>query len=379
MKKMLSLAAMFAVLSYASPASAALNISGDASVRERGEFKTTTAADGTKTKADDLKTQYRVRINGAADLGDGYFFKTQLMSEAPAGTGGAGGWQTVGYGNTEVYTLGVSQFYFGQMQKESHFMVGRIPLGSVSNPVFDLTLYPGQPLEIPVATINNDRVMAVNYGAKIGGGDLNATLVVLDNNATANALLNDGYALHLTYKTSVGDVTLEPQLLTILTKSNVLNQDLSSFQTGIKPWTVGANAGIPAGDAKIGIGAFYTKGNGIINKTGDNVILNDSSAVDYNGYLLRLKAEIGNFMAWYDYNQTTDNTAVNLNGGAKKEYTNNFVWAQYNFPVHKSATGSFSLTPTLRYLTTSDKSTGISTSEIKVERLRTELYATVTF
>jgi len=398
MKKMLSLAAMFAVLSYASPASAALNISGDASVRERGVFQTNTATNGTETKYDDVVMQYRVRINGAADLGDGYFFKAQLMNESPA----AGGWQSVGYGNTETYTLGVSQFYFGRNTQDSHYKLGRLPLNSVNNPVFDLTIYPGNPLDVPVATVNNDRVLGVNVGATVGGGDLNATVIVLNNSAgtasdaaLAEGLLNDGYAFHLSYKTNVGDVTLEPQFVAALTKCDALNQPVvmgAYYENGqpktwsltpppaythlhdnIKPWTVGANAVIPAGDAKIGLGAFYTKGNGI-STTNYN-----TSGVDYNGYLLRVKGEIGNFMAWYDFNKTTDNTGYNPDviGSSKIEYTNNFVWAQYNFPVHKSAAGSFNLTPTVRYLTT--KLDNASTGEIKVSRLRTELYATVTF
>ena len=220
MKKMLSLAAMFAALSYASPAFAELNFGGDASVRLRDWGGT-----GSPT-ADNVAWQYRIRLNAAADLGDGYYFKAMATNE----TGQSGGWQTVGYGNSEVYNLQVSQFYFGHNSSCDHYVIGRLPLNSVNNPVFDLTLYPSQPFDIPTATINMDRVFGANYGIKVGDGDLNATFVVLDNNSKADTaksgdgLLNDGYALQASYKFNIGSVTLDPQILTVLTKSDVWYQ-----------------------------------------------------------------------------------------------------------------------------------------------------------
>ena len=61
MKKMLSLAAMFAVLSYASPASAELKITGDAATRVRGQFNNSDLRVGgvyqKVTNQDDIKYQ----------------------------------------------------------------------------------------------------------------------------------------------------------------------------------------------------------------------------------------------------------------------------------------------------------------------------------
>ena len=388
---MLSLAAVLAVLSYASPASAELKLSGDAAVRERGEFKTTTTT-GVDTKTDDLKTQYRIRLNAAADLGDGYFFKAQLMNESPTGVGGAGGWQTVGYSNAELYPLGVSQFYFGRNLQDCHYSVGRLPLGSAKNPVFDLTLYPTAPLEIPVDTYNNDRVMAGNYGTKIGNGDLNATFVVLDNKVgqdtagSGDGLFNDGYGLLVSYKTTLGNVTIDPQVITILTKADVFAAPSSilaipaTVHQGFRPVTFGTNASVPVGDAKLGCSAFYTRGSGT---TPTNTVYGAASGdkVDYFGYLLRVKAEVGNFTAWYDHNSTTDKSTVTGTAGltaAKHTYNNNFVWAQYKVNLHQSAAGSFSVTPTLRYLTAKDNN-DLAGTDTSAKRLRTELYATVTF
>ena len=389
MKKMLSLAAMFAVLSYASPASAELKIGGEAAVRERGQFNNTETAAGVKTTTDDdLKTQYRIRLKASADLGSGYFFKALVQNE-----GVAGGWQTVAAGNTERNPLEVSNFYFGRNLECSHYTIGRVPLNSFNNPIFDLALYPIPTLftssgvyavDIPVNTYNFDRVFGLNYGGKVGGGDLNATLVIFDNNsisentgATGDGLFNDGYALHLSYKNTIGDVIIEPQAVLALT-------DLQgAVYQKVSPNTFGANATIPAGSSKIGLSGFYTickdsKGTTgtIYSSTTPHTTTLASSTpanVDYTGYLLRLKGESGPVMAWIDYNQTTDKTPAN-----DVKYSNIFVWAQYNIKVHESATGTFSLTPTLRYRASGKEIDG-TTGTARNNQLRTELYATVSF
>jgi len=392
MKKMLSLAAMFAVLSYASPASAELKIGGDAGVRLRGEFNNSEASGVKTTNSDDLKFQYRLRLKTSADLGSGYFFKALVSNEEVAGS-----WQTVASGNTDKYALELSNFYFGRALENCHYSIGRIPLNSVNNPIFDITLYPiptGGPalggiyaVDIPVATWNFDRVFGLNYGTKIGGGELNGTLVVFDNNSTTensaavvgDGLLNDGYALHLSYKTNVGDVTVEPQAIISLT-------DLQGARyQKVSPNTFGANATIPVGKSKLGLSGFYTvckDSKGITTSTTTTypvgaapvVTTTQTSAnVDYNGYLVRVKGESGPVTAWVDYNHTTDKTpATDL------KYNNLFVWAQYQIKVQESATGSFSLTPTLRYRASGS---GAAAGDITTRnnQLRTELYATVTF
>ena len=396
---MLSLAAMFAVLSYASPASAELKIGGDASTRLRGEFNNSETAAGVKTtNSDDLKFQYKVRLKASADLGDGYFFKTLVANEELVG-GSSPGWATVAGNNTEKFQLEVSNFYFGRNMDNSHYQVGRLPLNSLNNPIFDLTLYPVPGIinslgtkvyavDVPVYQYNYDRVFGVNYGTKVGNGDLNATLVVLDNNSikentsvtTGNGLFNDGYLLHLTYKTNIGNVTVEPQALITLTDAQG-----PTYQK-VSPNTFGANATIPAGKSKIGLSGFYTickdsKGTTATTydptkTTQDNSTISSSTPanVDYNGYLFRVKGESGPVTAWVDYNHTTDKSSGS--GLTEKKYNNLFVWAQYNFKVHESATGTFSLIPTVRYRASAQDATDGTTRN---NQLRTELYATVTF
>jgi len=392
MKKMLSLAAMFAALSYAAPASAALNIGGDASIRARNEsyYGEVTPNSGRS----DLKWQYRVRLNGAADLGDGFFFKTMITDENNAG----GGWQTVGYGNLEKYTLNVSNFYFGRMQKDCHYLAGRIPLGAFNNPIFDLTLFPTQPLENPVANIVYDRAYGINYGMKIGPGDANATLVMLDNNSTKNSGLegdgsfNDGYAMLLSYKFNLGDVTVEPEYLRILTNSDVLAQAPTSISSigalpmygQVTPYTLGANVTVPAGKIKLGFSGMYTHCDDVTSAAYPSATVLATAGfpvpaathVNYNGYEFRIKGEVGNFMAFYDYNHTTDKST---SLAAEAKYNNHFVWAQYKIPVHQSAAGSITIQPTLRYLASSAIGGNGASTALNEQRLRTELWATVTF
>lgn len=371
---MLSLAAMLAVLSYASPASAELKIGGDAATRVRGQFNNSFMSGVKTTDKDDIKFQYRVRLKASADLGDGYFFKTLIANEETS-NGGTPGWSTVGSLNTEKFQVEVSNFYFGRMMESSHYMIGRLPLNSFNNPIFDITLYPIPTafdnttgifaVDVPVFQWNYDRVYGMNYGTKVGSGDLNATLVVMDNNstienssATGDGLFNDGYLLHLSYKANIGDVTVEPQAIIVLTDAQG-----ATYQK-ISPNSFGANATIPAGKSKIGLSGFYT-------------VCKDSKGtpipVDYSGYLLRAKAESGPLMGWVDYNRTLDKSPVN-----DVTYNNIFVWAQYKINIHESALGSVSLTPTLRYRASGRDIAGVSGTDHQ-NQLRTELWASVTF
>ncbi|NTW55808.1 MAG: hypothetical protein HGB20_02035 [Chlorobiaceae bacterium] len=405
-KRMLSLAAMFAALSFASPAHAELKIGGDASIRARGEWK---AIDPSNDPGDGLKWQWRVRLKASADLGNGYFFKTMIANEDISGTPG---WSTVANNNTEHFQLEVSNFILGRMMKDSHYMMGRLPLNSFNNPIFDLALYPVPTsfspggiyaVDVPVFQWNFDRIYALNYGTKLGEGELNATFVVLDNHSTtedtpalADGFFNDGYALHLSYKVNLGKAVFEPQALIVLTDANG-----ASYQN-VSSNTFGANLTIPSGKTKFGLSGFYTVckddkgsylkkdtvdpiGYGNIGYPADNpatTTVEDgyttytptATHVDYHGYLLRAKVEHGPFMAWVDYNRTTDKSS---NLSAETTYDNVFVWAQYKIGITESALGTFSLTPVVR-VRTSGREIG-SAAATHNDLVRAELWATMTF
>ncbi|NTV03099.1 MAG: hypothetical protein HGB04_10050 [Chlorobiaceae bacterium] len=384
MKKIISLAALFAAISYAAPATAAtITVGGDISTRVRAQ-----TYDKAHQASDDLYWQYRVRLNGSADLGDGFFAKVQVTNETPLAPssgklGGGGGWQTVGYGNSELYTIGFSQAYFGRAYGDSHYVAGRLPLNSTNNPIFDLTLYPKNPLDVPTTTFQNDRLFGANWGTKVGNGDLNLVLGVFDNivgnntTSTGDGLLNDGYAFVASYKTEIGGVTVEPQVLTAITKFDSVTQETfgasgtsAPWHQGVRPWTFGANvSGINVGDLKLGASAFYNIANGTTPTNTAYAVPGEK--VDYTAYLLRLKAEYGPFLAWYDHSVAKDKSS---SLATEKTYTNNFVWAQYQFKAYESKGAKLVIQPTLRYLTTRDGDTANDKN-----RLRSELWASVSF
>ena len=366
MKRILSLATMLVALSYASPASAELKLGGEAAVRLRDDFGNTDVY-GVKISTEDQYFQYRVRLKPSADLGDGYYFKALLQNEEVAGS-----WQTIGSNNTEKFNLEVSQFYFGHNSENSHWALGRLPLGSFDNPILDLTLYaiPGNgpqgsklyAVDTPIATNHFDRLFGFNYGVKVGDGELNAVLVNFDNSSTIpstgipptpdtvnKGLFNDGYGFTAIYKTSIGDVTIAPQVYVTLTH----------LADNRSPYSFGAQAFIPAGKSKVSLSGFYSADRNTYR----------GSSYDYSGYIFRVKGESGPVLAWVDYNKSTDDKN-------SKDYNNTFVWAQYKVNVHESATGTFSLTPTIRYRASRENN---STGAIDNDLFRTELYATVTF
>ncbi|NTW83984.1 MAG: hypothetical protein HGB36_11565 [Chlorobiaceae bacterium] len=350
MKKLLSLLALFSVMSYAPNASAELKLNGEAGIRLRDDFNDVDTY-GVKTSKDDQYFQYRIRLKPSADLGNGYFFKALIQDESYAG-----GWSTVKDNNTEKYNLAVSQFYFGHNSENSHWQIGRLPLGSFDNPVLDLTLYaiPGTgpqgtklyAVDTPISTNHFDRLFGFNYGVNIGKGEWNVIVVNFDNQAE---FFNDGYGLYTSFKAPLGKVTVVPQAYFTLTH----------LADGRNPFSFGAQVFIPVEKSKISLSGFYTADNNSYK----------GNTYDYSGYILRVKAESGPILAWVDYNKTTDDRH-------NTDYNNTFVWAQYNFKIYESAAGKFNLTPTIRYRASSQKN---ALGQIDNDLFRTELYATVTF
>jgi len=355
---MISLVCAIVLMAQATPASAAINFSGDAQVRPRGEFIYNDGAADTS----DMKYMYRLRLNAAADLGDGYFAKALISSETPGWLATVDGNNTE-TNNTETFDLGVSQLYFGRMMEDSHYVMGRMPLNSFNNPVYDISMYPFQALEVPVFLNANDRLYGFNYGTEVGPGELNATLSVLDNDQNESDMFEDGYGLLVSYKTNIGNVTFEPQMLAALSDSDIAGgayiSGIADRYDNVKPLTFGANISVPADDVTFCFSGFYTQAN-------DDAA--DGTEVDYSAYMLRAKAIYGLLTTWIDYNAADNETT----GADVEEYKNLFVWAQYKYTVHESSMGTFSLMPTVRYLSTDQDDTDAS-------RLRTELWANVTF
>ncbi|NEX13738.1 MAG: hypothetical protein C1941_03430 [Prosthecochloris sp.] len=368
MKKLLSLVFGLALLvAFSTPATAAIKFSGDAQVRPRVEM--TKSGESGEWK-EELYWLYRLRLRLAADLGSGYFAKALLASES------AGWFATISDGrgtvdlNGKTYNLfpdnlsdhfGVNQVYFGRMMQDSHYILGIMPVNSFNNPVFDLAVYPTSAVGIPYLLINNDRIFGLNYGRKVGPGELSATLCVLGDaqwDSTDDSFLRDEYAVHLMYKTNIGDVIIDPQLLAAVTRTQ--NVDIGAPEEyGHAPFTFGTNVIIPAGDTKFTLSGFYTN---------DGIgLVDDENGVDYSAYIVRAKAEHGPVRAWVSYN------AADVKSPMSDDYENFYVWAQYTLKVYESSMGKFTLTPTVRYrdrdMNGSDKDT----------RWRTEVWANISF
>ena len=378
MKKMLSFAALFAVCSSAVPAAAAVNLGGYAGIRLRDEnYSGTAFSAGSSRDASDLMWQYRFRLFASADLGDGYYFKAMATDE----TEGDGGWNTVT--GSDTYRLQVSNFYFGRQMASCGYSIGRLPLNAVNTPILDLTLFPFQPLESPLASVGMDRLFGVNYSTSCLSGNLRASLFVLDNGSANNTGLegdgkfNDGYALYLSYSGKVGDITVEPQFMRAVTQAALVKHYpyTTSWYSHVTPWSAGASLTVPAGGAKVGLGAFYTRGRNSTGYTGIPGFTDEPNAgdVDYSGYQFRIKGDYGPVRCYWDYHRTTDKSRTLV---SEAKYTNNFFWLSYEIPVHKTSSASFTLQPTLRYLT--NKAEG-GVTNVNQQRLRSDLWATVTF
>ena len=382
MKKLLSLVFGLALMvAFTSSSQASIKFSGDAQVRPRVEMVKKGAGGEWN---EELYWLYRLRLRAAADLGSGYFAKALFASES------AGWFATISDGK-ETATVdhreitlfpkslsdhfGVNQLYFGRMMQDSHYIVGIMPVNSFNNPIFDLAVYPKSSVGIPYLLLNNDRVFGLNYGRKIGPGELNATLCVLDDeheDTTSESFLRDEYAVHLMYRTNIGDVTIDPQLLAIVTRTQVRPFPDPPFthpydnvpEAGIAPFTFGTNVIIPAGKTKFTISGFYTK---------DGIgLVDEDNGVEYSAYMFRVKAEHGPVRTWVGYNKA-DVVTSPLDPSAQGDYKNLFVWAQYNWKVHESSMGKFTLSPTVRYLNKGKD--GANT----YERWRTEIWANVSF
>ena len=374
---------IFALLFSPSTAFAELNFGGDASVRLQ-EWIT-----GIESK-DAVDWQYRLNLRASADLGDGYFFKTLLTNLSTLNAG----WQTVGNGKSETYNLQFAQCYFGRNISSGHYSIGLLPTTSPNNPIGDLTLFPTQPLNAPLALTN--ALFGAHYDHTLGTGHLGVSFIVLDDNSAGNTgasgdgLWNDGYAISLSYKFNIGSVTFDPQFLTALTKADVFSGTQAAagntgtiIHYGFRPISYGTNIALPpAAGIRFSTSAFFTRGTGTTPEGAPTTILLNGKLinlsamyggnVDYFGNLFRIKAESGPFMVWYDHNSTTDNST-----GTRYLYTNNFVFAQYKINLYQSAKGSFTLQPTLRYLSSKESIAGASQGDNTL--LLPELWATMTF
>lgn len=334
---------------------AQMKVSGDFRVRPRYDIRD--AGDYGNYQSD-YYYMYRARINVRFDIGDGWFFKTQL------GHNGFGGYDFTTYlsqnSNIPIAVEGANrpsvhfmQAYYGKQTEEWGLIGGIIPVGCFTNPIYDVHYYPTLLLDVPFLLFSADAAFGFDAYLKLGPGKLGVKLLADHNDysiedADGNDLvdLNDGYTIAADYTFKVKDFTLQPMLMYAFAPDNY-----------ISPFTFGINLTSP----KIGkttFGAsfimstqdeswYYAGGVDPVQHTPpyEEVTANRP---EYDVYQFRIKmanqlSDKISSLLWVDFAQRTDKFD---SGDVDHDYF--FIWAMLNYTVFKSDKGSVVISPTVR-------------------------------
>jgi hypothetical protein len=333
-----------------------ITMTGDARVRPRLDI-VDQGSYGNRT--DNIYYLYRARLNVAADIGDGYFFKTKLSyngadNYAKFGTGDLPltGVSLSSAGRT---TLSSMEVYFGHQSKTYGWAAGIIPVPH--NPLLDMHFYPGLMGNIPWLTFNNAASSGFDFNYMLAGGKFDIKILV-DNNdggkvssdgdVIDSLTTTDQYSLDASYSLALSGIKLTPQFLMTISDAG-----------DPAPMTYGAGLALPK-VAGFGASAYF----GLSSQNAD-----DTDA--YAGRIARAKLVgklgPGALTAWYDMaTYTPDDDSL--------EPTNtSFMWISYTYTLHKSDKGAVTLAPTYRLYT--QKTEGIR----DYARTNIELTTQITF
>jgi len=310
-----------------------ITMSGDARVRPRLDI-VDLGSYGNRT--DNTYYFYRARLNLAADIGDGYFFKTKL------GYNGAANFAKFGTGTLPTgislssagrSPLSFMEVYFGHQSKTYGWAAGIIPVPH--NPLLDMHFYPGKMANIPWLLYNNAAASGFDFNYMLAGGKFDLKVLVDNNDGVKvssegdvidSLTTTDQYSLDATYSKSLAGIKVIPQLL------------ITFADTGDPaPMTYGASLALPK-VAGFGASAYF----GMTNQNAD-----DTNA--YTGWIARAKLVgmlgPGALTAWYDMaTYTPDDDGV-------EPTKTSFMWISYTYTLHKSDKGAVTLAPTYRLYT----------------------------
>ena len=331
MRKLITTAIIFTTI--LTGAYADITMSGDARVRPRLDI-VDLGSYGNRT--DDIYYFYRARLDIAADIGDGYYFKTKL------GYNGAANFAKLGTGTLPTgislssagrSTVSFMEVYFGHQSETYGWAAGIIPVPH--NPLLDMHFYPGKMGNIPWLLYNNASASGFDFNYMLAGGKFDLKLLVDNNDGVKvssegdvidSLSTTDQYSLDASYSVSLGGIDVTPQfLMTIADEGDPA------------PMTYGAGLALPR-VAGFGVSAYF----GMTSQNAD-----DTDA--YTGWITRAKLVgklgPGALTAWYDiaaYTPDDDNL----------EPTNtSFMWISYTYTLHKSDMGDVTLSPTYRLYT----------------------------
>ncbi|MBT3632711.1 MAG: hypothetical protein HN525_15435, partial [Candidatus Marinimicrobia bacterium] len=197
-----------------------ITMTGDARVRPRLDI-VDLGSYGNRT--DNIYYFYRARLNIAADIGDGYFFKTKL------GYNGAANFAKFGTGTLPTgislssagrSSLSFMEVYFGHQSKTYGWAAGIIPVPH--NPLLDMHFYPGKMANIPWLLYNNAAASGFDFNYMLAGGKFDIKVLVDNNDGVKvssegdvidSLTTTDQYSFDASYSIALAGIKVTPQLL----------------------------------------------------------------------------------------------------------------------------------------------------------------------
>ncbi|MBT4713766.1 MAG: hypothetical protein HOB84_03230 [Candidatus Marinimicrobia bacterium] len=353
MRKFITTAILFIII--ITGAYADITMTGDARVRPRLDI-VDLGSYGNRT--DNIYYFYRARLNIAADIGDGYFFKTKLGYNGAANFAkfGTGALPTgISLDNAGRSAISFMEVYFGHQSKTYGWAAGIIPVPH--NPLLDMHYYPGKMGNIPWLLYNNAAASGFDFNYMLAGGKFDLKLLVDNNDGVKvssegdvidSLTTTDQYSLNASYSVPLAGLKVTPQFLMTI-----------ADEGDSAPMTYGAALALPK-VAGFGVSAYF----GMTNQSAENTNA-------YSGWISRAKLVgklgPGALTAWYDM-------AVYTPDDDSLEHTNtSFMWISYTYTLHKSDMGAVTLAPTYRLYT--QKTEGI----LEYARSNIELTTQITF
>ena len=333
-----------------------IQFSGDARVRPRYDIKEN--GDGSSTS--DLYYMYRARLNMKADIGDGWFFNTQLGAANTAGMTTMGlddeitAWGP-GNQNSNRPPVNFMQLYFGSMKDDWGFWAGAFPLKY--NPSLDLHFYSDKLVDIPFALFNNSSITGFAGYKSMYGHKLNWFLSV-DNNVTEREEPADDsndepiddcddFTLGIDAQLTFGSVSVTPRLLT----------SFGGTDDDIYPTTFGADVLLPEVSGFNSSFSYHLSTNG---EEGDDGYYE----ADHMRLSLSRKIKEGKLKFFYDM-------------ASKDDHKVSFIWLSYTHTCYKGDMGEVTLSPTLRLQ--NGKGAGTDSFDEDYSRSKFEVTAQIKF
>ena len=325
-----------------------IHISGDARVRPRYDIKEN--GDGSSTS--DLYYLYRARLNVKADIGEGWFFNTQLGTNSVAGMtrlGTLNGDESFSFNPS----LSFMELYFGSMKDGWGFWGGAFPLKY--SPALDLHFYSDKLVDIPFVLFSNGSVGGFAGYRAIAGHKLNWFLSVDDDVVDSEEFSDDTapidscdyYTLGLDASFKISSISITPRLLT----------SFGGAEDDIAPTTFGADFILPEFAGFSSSISYYSSLKGTEEDDGH-----------YEADHLRLSftrpIKDGKLKFFYDMAKKNDDEV-------------SFIWLSYTRTLYKGEMGEVTISPTFRLQ--NGKNAGLDTFDADYSRSKFEVTTQIKF